>query len=95
MIEAENVSVLFKRGLFKPKLKALDGFSLKIREGDFFAYYENLFVEGLLYYIADCVGPGGLYGAYYDYAVAFAFFGAFRYGYHLPGRFEQFGQFRC
>jgi ABC-2 type transport system ATP-binding protein len=37
MIEAENVSVLFKRGLFKPNLKALDGFSLKIREGDFFA----------------------------------------------------------
>lgn len=34
MIKAENVSVFFKRGLFKEKLKALDGFSLSIEEGN-------------------------------------------------------------
>lgn len=37
MIRAENVSVLFKRGLFKNKLKALDGFSVSVEEGDIFA----------------------------------------------------------
>jgi len=36
MIKAENVSVAFKRGLFKNKLKALDGFSLSVNEGDTF-----------------------------------------------------------
>ncbi len=36
MITANNVSVVFKKGPFS-KLKALDGFSLTVREGDVFA----------------------------------------------------------
>jgi ABC-2 type transport system ATP-binding protein len=36
MIKAENVSVFFKRGLFKEKIKALNDFSLSVEEGDIF-----------------------------------------------------------
>ncbi len=37
MISAENISVVFGRGVFKPKIRALDSFSLRVREGDIFA----------------------------------------------------------
>ncbi len=38
IIEARNLSVHFRRALFQSaKIKALDGFSLEIGEGDFFA----------------------------------------------------------
>ena len=37
MIEAENLSVSFKRGHSRQRIKALDGFSLTIREGDIVA----------------------------------------------------------
>ncbi|MBI5026747.1 MAG: ABC transporter ATP-binding protein [Nitrospirae bacterium] len=37
MIKAENVSVSFKKGFFKKRLKALDNFSLTVNEGDVFA----------------------------------------------------------
>ena len=37
MLKAENLSVQFKKGLFKKKIKALDGFTLDVNEGDFFA----------------------------------------------------------
>ncbi len=37
MIKAEDVSVYFKKGLFKQRIKALDGFSLSVNEGDIFA----------------------------------------------------------
>jgi ABC-2 type transport system ATP-binding protein len=37
MINAENISVNFNRGFFKGKIKALDGFSLSVQEGDIFA----------------------------------------------------------
>lgn len=37
MIRAENISVNFNRGFFKPKLKALDSFSLTVQDGDIFA----------------------------------------------------------
>lgn len=36
MIKAENVSVFFKKGLFKEKIKALNDFSLSVEEGDIF-----------------------------------------------------------
>ena len=36
MIRAENVTVSFKRGFLKKRLKALDGFSLAVQEGDIF-----------------------------------------------------------
>jgi len=37
MITADNVSVVFRKGTFGARLKALDGFSLSVREGDIFA----------------------------------------------------------
>lgn len=37
MINAENVSVYFRKGLFKQRIKALDGFSISVNEGDIFA----------------------------------------------------------
>jgi ABC-2 type transport system ATP-binding protein len=37
MITARNISVAFGRGFFRPKIKALDSFSLTVREGDVFA----------------------------------------------------------
>jgi ABC-2 type transport system ATP-binding protein len=37
MIVAENLSVHFRRGLLGPPIKALDGLSLEVGEGDFFA----------------------------------------------------------
>jgi ABC-2 type transport system ATP-binding protein len=37
MITADNVSVEFRKGGFSKRLKALDGFSLVVREGDIFA----------------------------------------------------------
>jgi ABC-2 type transport system ATP-binding protein len=37
MISAENISVVFGKGFFKPKIKALDSFSLTVQEGDIFA----------------------------------------------------------
>ena len=37
MIVAENLSVHFRRGLLGPPIKALDGLTLEVREGDFFA----------------------------------------------------------
>lgn len=37
MILAENVHMHFRRGLLGKKLKALNGLSLEVREGDFFA----------------------------------------------------------
>lgn len=37
MIEATNVMVEFKRGHRRKKIRALDGFSLKVARGDFFA----------------------------------------------------------
>lgn len=36
MIRADNVSVSFKKGFLKKKLKALDGFTLSVKEGDIF-----------------------------------------------------------
>ncbi len=36
MIRAENVSVSFKRGFWKRRLKALDGFSVSVQRGDIF-----------------------------------------------------------
>lgn len=36
MIKAENLEVVFKRGLFKKKIRALNGFSIHVREGDVF-----------------------------------------------------------
>lgn len=36
MVKADNASVSFKRGFLKKKLKALDGFTLSVREGDIF-----------------------------------------------------------
>lgn len=36
MIKAENVSVLFKRGMLGKRLKALNGFTLSVKEGDIF-----------------------------------------------------------
>lgn len=36
MIKADNVKVVFSRGLFKRKIKALDGFSIHINKGDIF-----------------------------------------------------------
>ena len=37
MVSADNVSVGFKKGLFKGTIKALDSFSLSVQEGDIFA----------------------------------------------------------
>jgi len=37
MITADNITVVFKKGGFGKKLKALDGFSLSVRKGDVFA----------------------------------------------------------
>jgi ABC-2 type transport system ATP-binding protein len=37
VIIAENVHMNFRRGMVGPKLRALDGMSLQVREGDFFA----------------------------------------------------------
>ena len=37
MIKAENIRVIFKTGLFKKKINALDGFSINIQKGDIFA----------------------------------------------------------
>jgi len=37
MLKAENLSVHFKKGLFKKKIKALDNFNLDVQKGDFFA----------------------------------------------------------
>ncbi len=37
MITAQNLSVFFGRGFFKPKIRALDSFSLTVEEGDIFA----------------------------------------------------------
>lgn len=37
MIVAENVCVHFRRGLLGPPIRALDGLTLEVREGDFFA----------------------------------------------------------
>jgi ABC-2 type transport system ATP-binding protein len=37
MINADNITVVFKKGGFGKKLMALDGFSLSVREGDIFA----------------------------------------------------------
>lgn len=37
MITADNVTVMFRKGRFGAKLKALDGFSLSVREGDIYA----------------------------------------------------------
>jgi len=37
MIKADSVSVYFKRGLFKKKITALDGFNITIDKGDIFA----------------------------------------------------------
>lgn len=37
MIAAENLRVDFRRGWLGPKLRALDGLNLQVREGDFFA----------------------------------------------------------
>ncbi|MBP7652307.1 ABC transporter ATP-binding protein [Candidatus Dependentiae bacterium] len=36
MITADNVTVLFKKNLFKKKIHALDGFNIKINRGDIF-----------------------------------------------------------
>ncbi len=36
MIVAENIHVHFRRGLFRKKIRALNGLSLEIRDGDFF-----------------------------------------------------------
>ncbi len=36
MIKAENISVTFRRGLFKSPIKALSGFDLKVEKGDIF-----------------------------------------------------------
>lgn len=37
MLIAENLSVHFTKGLFRKKIKALDGLNLEVKEGDFFA----------------------------------------------------------
>ena len=37
VITADNVHMHFRRGLLGPKIHALDGMSLEVREGDFFA----------------------------------------------------------
>jgi ABC-2 type transport system ATP-binding protein len=37
MITADNVHMHFRRGLIGPRIHALDGLSLEVREGDFFA----------------------------------------------------------
>ncbi len=37
MIRAENISVSFKKGFLKDRIKALDGFSVSVEEGDIFA----------------------------------------------------------
>jgi ABC-2 type transport system ATP-binding protein len=37
VIVAENVHMCFRRGLFRRRLQALNGISLEVREGDFFA----------------------------------------------------------
>lgn len=37
MILADNVQMYFRRGLFCPQIHALNGLSLEVREGDFFA----------------------------------------------------------
>lgn len=37
MIKAENVSIVFKRGVGRKKIKALDGFSVSVEKGDIFA----------------------------------------------------------
>ncbi len=37
MIKAADISVMFSRGLFRRKLKALDGFSMNIEKGDVYA----------------------------------------------------------
>jgi ABC-2 type transport system ATP-binding protein len=37
MIKAENVSIVFSRGVARRKIKALDGFSLAVKKGDIFA----------------------------------------------------------
>jgi len=37
MVSAENVSVGFRKGLFKGKIRALDSFTLSVQEGDIFA----------------------------------------------------------
>ncbi len=37
MVSAENVSVKFRKGLFKGTIRALDSFTLDVREGDIFA----------------------------------------------------------
>lgn len=36
MIIANNATVFYRRGAFRPKLKALDGFSLEVQRGDIF-----------------------------------------------------------
>ncbi len=36
MIRAENIGVQFRQGLFRKKLKALDGFSMSVEAGDIF-----------------------------------------------------------
>ena len=37
MIVAENVEMVFRGGLLRKRIRALDGLSLEVREGDFFA----------------------------------------------------------
>lgn len=37
MVNAENITVTFRTGLFKSKLKALENFSINIKKGDIFA----------------------------------------------------------
>lgn len=37
MIKANEVTVVFKKGLFKKKIRALDGFSITVERGDVFA----------------------------------------------------------